>query len=46
MELGGLDGVGRWSCQEGADRTDQRFRQQRVVPAQWGLARIGGPAMG
>lgn len=32
VELGGLDGVG------GADRTDQRFRQQRLDPAQWGLA--------
>lgn len=42
MELGGLDGVGwGWSCLQSADRTDQRFRQQRLDPAQWGLARAG-----
>lgn len=35
---GGLDGVGRWSCWEGADRTDHEFRQQRLDPAQSGLA--------
>lgn len=38
MERAGWMGFGRWSCWEDADRTDHEFRQQRLDPAQWGLA--------